>query len=184
MLPHRPSTDRDAPVDPELDDIDAYVATFDEDERRELAAAEAAIDLAILLHRARERRGLSQTAAAELAGLHQQAVSRFERPSANPRLDTVQAYLGALGYGVEIRAIDLKTGESAATAILPPPRSKTSPRVPPTETAQREHANPRTIVGRRQPVSREVPASSANPSPTTARGAGGRRSAPWRGRGA
>ena len=40
-----------------LDDIDASVATFDEEERRELAAAEAAIEIAILLHRVRERRG-------------------------------------------------------------------------------------------------------------------------------
>lgn len=107
----------------ELDDIDAYIATFDECERRELAAAEAAIDIAILLYRARERRGLSQTAAAELAGLHQQAVSRFERPSANPKLETVQAYLGALGYALELKAIDVETGDVAAEVTLPPKAS-------------------------------------------------------------
>ena len=72
------------------DDIDAYVSTFDEAERNDLAAAEAAIDIAILLHRARERRGLSQSAAARVAGLQQQAISRFERPSANPQLETIR----------------------------------------------------------------------------------------------
>jgi len=106
-------------VDAEPDDIECYVASFDEQERRDLAAAEAAIDIAILLHRARERRGLSQTAAAELAGLRQQAVSRFERPAANPQLDTIRAYLNALGYALEIRAVDATTGEVAVSVALP-----------------------------------------------------------------
>lgn len=104
----------------ELDDIDAHIETYDEGERLDLAAADAAIDLAILLYRARERRGLSQRAAAELAGLQQQAVSRFERPSADPRLETVQAYLGALGFALELKAIDVATGEVAAEVTLPP----------------------------------------------------------------
>lgn len=108
------------PAETDIDDIDAYVETFNEQERQELATAEAAIDIAILLHRARERRGLSQTAAAQLAGLHQQAVSRFERPSANPRLESIQAYLGALGYALELKAIDAETGEVAAEVTLPP----------------------------------------------------------------
>lgn len=111
---------RERPEEPELDDIDSYIATFSEDERRELVAADAAIDIAILLHRARERRGLSQTAAAQLAGLHQQAVSRFERPSSNPQLESVQAYLGALGYALALKAVDVATGEVAAEVTLPP----------------------------------------------------------------
>jgi DNA-binding phage protein len=106
----------------EPDDIEAYVATFDEEERRELAAAGAAIDIAILLNRARRQRGLSQAAAAKLTGLKQQAISRFERPDANPRLETVQAYLGALGFALELKAIDVDTGDVAAAAILPPQR--------------------------------------------------------------
>lgn len=104
----------------ELDDIEAYVATFSEDERRELAAAEATIDIAILLNRARRQRGLSQSAAAKLAGLKQQAISRFESPDANPRLETVQAYLGALGFALELKAIDVETGDVAAVIVLPP----------------------------------------------------------------
>jgi ribosome-binding protein aMBF1 (putative translation factor) len=103
-----------------LDDIEAYISTFDGDERRELEAAEVAIDIAIFLHRARQTRGLSQAAAAQRAGLKQQAVSRFERPDANPRLDTVQAYLGALGFAVKLDAVDIETGEVAASVVLPP----------------------------------------------------------------
>jgi DNA-binding phage protein len=111
------------PVDAEtveLDDIDAYIATFDEKERQELAAAEAAIDVAILLHRARERRGLSRGAAAALADLHQQAVSRLGRPSANPQLESIQAYLSALGYALALKAVDIATDETAAEITLPP----------------------------------------------------------------
>jgi DNA-binding XRE family transcriptional regulator len=112
---------RESTRDPnQFDDIEAYVATFDETERQELAAAEAAIDVAILLHHVRERRGLTQTAAAELAGLHQQAVSRLEQPDANPQLDRIQHYLGALGYALELNVIDIETGETAARATLPP----------------------------------------------------------------
>jgi DNA-binding XRE family transcriptional regulator len=112
---------RGAPVqESDLDDIEAYIATFDEDERRRLAAAEAAIDIAILLYPARERRGLSQAAAAKLAGLQQQAVSRFEQPDANPRLETIQEYLGALGYALELTAIDTETGEKTAKVLLTP----------------------------------------------------------------
>lgn len=122
--------DQGVPAEPALDDIGAYVATFNEEERRDLAAAGAAIDIAILLHRARERRGLSQTAAAKLAGLQQQAVSRFERPDTNPQLETIQAYLGALGYALELKAVDLDTGETAATAVLPPRLQKGSGRAP------------------------------------------------------
>ena len=110
----------DPTAKPNLDDIESYIAGFDEHERRELAAAEAAIDLAILLHRAREHRGLSQAAAAKLAGLKQQAVSRFEHPGVSPRLETVQSYLGALGYALEIKAIDVSTGEAAVEVLIAP----------------------------------------------------------------
>jgi hypothetical protein len=54
----------------ELDDIESSVATFGEAERRNLAA-EAAIEVAILLNRARRKRGLSQAQAARLTGLKQ-----------------------------------------------------------------------------------------------------------------
>lgn len=108
------TTPQGATVEPELDDIESYVATFDENERTNLAAAETVIDIAIMLYRARINRGLSQAVAAELAGLQQQAVSRFERPAASPRLETMQSYLAALGYALELKVIDAATGETAA----------------------------------------------------------------------
>jgi ribosome-binding protein aMBF1 (putative translation factor) len=107
-------------VDSEPDDIDAYVATCSEKERHALATADAAIDIAILLYRAREQRGLSQAAAARRAGLQQQAVSRLERSGANLQLETLRSYLGALGYVVELSVFDLDTGERALTADLAP----------------------------------------------------------------
>lgn len=86
------------------DDLDAYISTLSEAEQEDLALAGAAIDIAVFLYRARESRGLSQAAAARLAGLQQQAVSRLEQPDSNPRLDTIQRYLRALGYALEIQA--------------------------------------------------------------------------------
>jgi len=102
-----------------IDDLDAYVATLDASERDDLSAAETAIDIAILLYRARERRGLSQVAAAERAGMQQQAVSRLERPYANIHLGTLQRYLSALGYSLEISVVDEETREAAARLVLP-----------------------------------------------------------------
>jgi DNA-binding XRE family transcriptional regulator len=100
-------------------DIDDYIATFTPEEREDLALADAALDVALLLYRARDKRGLSQAAAAKLAGLHQQAVSRFEQPQANVRLDTVRRYLGALGYTVEIAVRETKTGRVLGRVALP-----------------------------------------------------------------
>lgn len=111
---------------PERDDIDAYVATFDEQERQELSAAETAMDIAILLHRAREHRGLSQGAAARRAGLQQQAISRLEQHGANPQLETIRTYLSALGFSMELSVIDLDTGETAFSMLLPPARPQRS----------------------------------------------------------
>jgi transcriptional regulator with XRE-family HTH domain len=116
------NTEQTRHPDVELDDIEAYVSTFNDEQKSELAAAEAAIDVAILLNRARRRRGLSQAAAAKLAGLKQQAVSRFESPDANPRLETIQAYLGALGYALELKAIDIETGDEVGPVV--PARSR------------------------------------------------------------
>lgn len=107
-------------------EIDDYIATFSAEERAELAAAEAAIDLAFLLHQARQAHGLSQTAAAERAGLKQQAVSRLEQPGANVQLDTVRRYLGALGYTLDLTVRETQTGRVLGNASLPPiPRPAT-----------------------------------------------------------
>jgi DNA-binding XRE family transcriptional regulator len=108
------------------DDLDAYIATFDDQEHQALAAAETAMDIAILFHRVREHRGLSQDAAARRAGLQQQAISRLEQHGANPQLETIRTYLGALGFGMELSVIDLDTGEAAFSVLLPPASSKRS----------------------------------------------------------
>jgi transcriptional regulator with XRE-family HTH domain len=104
----------------EDDDLDVYLATLSDGEREEIETAGVAIDLAVLLHHARAARGLTQSAAARRAGLAQQAVSRFERPSANLRLDTLQRYLSALGYVVEITVKDAASNAVAARLSLPP----------------------------------------------------------------
>jgi len=110
----------------QYNEIDEYIATFTNEERDQLALAEAALDVAYLLHRAREERGLSQAAAAEQAGLHQQAVSRFEQPHANLRLDTLQRYLGALGYTIDIAVKETTTGRVLGRATLPTVARRTS----------------------------------------------------------
>src|ERR687895_23333 len=104
----------------EPDDLDAYLATLSEEERTEIAIAGAAIDLAILLHRAREARGLTQAAAAARTGLTKQAVSRFEQPPTNPRVVSLRRYLGALGYEIELSVRDPSTGRVVGTLTFPP----------------------------------------------------------------
>jgi DNA-binding XRE family transcriptional regulator len=108
----------DRPTEPR-DDLDAYLSTLDDTEHGEIAAAEAAIDIAVLLYRAREHRGLSQSAAAARTGLAQQAISRIERPNTNVQLATLQKYLGALGYDIEIVIKEPDTGEIAARTTIP-----------------------------------------------------------------
>lgn len=101
---------------PVRDDLNAYIATFDEQERQELAQAGAALDLAVLLHEVRAARGLTQKDAAERAGLQQQAVSRWERAHTNVQLGTLQRYLDALGYTLDLVIRDKETGEVVSTA--------------------------------------------------------------------
>ncbi len=107
-------------------EIDAYIATFTPEEREDLAMAEAAIDLAFLLHQAREEAGLTQAAAARLAGIQQQAVSRFAQAGANVQLATLQSYLDALGYRLDLTIKEKRTGRILGnTTLAPVPRSTT-----------------------------------------------------------
>jgi len=91
-------------------EIDDYIAAFSEEEQQEYAAAATALDLAGLLYQLRQRKGLSQRGAAERTGLKQQAISRLEKAASNTQLGTLQRYLGALGYHLEISVIDNRTG--------------------------------------------------------------------------
>ena len=103
-----------------VDDLAAYVAQYSDAERDELAAADVAIDLAIMLYHLREHRGLTQEAAASRAGLQQQAVSRIERPQTNIRLDTLREYLSALGYTLELTVKEATSGDVVEQVTLPP----------------------------------------------------------------
>ena len=94
-------------------EIDDYIATFSPEERQEYSAAETALDLASLLYHIRHTHGLTQHRAAERTGLKQQAISRLEQAASNMQLGTLQRYLGALGYHIEISVIDDRTGNIA-----------------------------------------------------------------------
>lgn len=59
-----------------------------------------------------------QSQAAERAALQQQAVSRLEKAASNVQLRTLQRYLGALGYHLEISVIDNRTGNVAGKTSL------------------------------------------------------------------
>lgn len=91
--------------------IEDYIAGLSEQEQRDISQAETAIDVARLLYHAREHRQLTQAEAAEMARMRQQAISRLERPGANIQLATLQRYLDALGYTLELTLRDAETGE-------------------------------------------------------------------------
>ncbi len=99
-------------------EIDDYIATFSDEERQEYVAAETALDLACVLYHIRQEQGLTQSEAAERAGLKQQAISRLEKAASNIQLGTLQRYLGALGYSIEISVIDNRTGQVAGKTSL------------------------------------------------------------------
>lgn len=94
-------------------EIDNYIATFSDEEREEYAIAETALDFACVLYHLRQERGLTQQEAAKRSGLHQQAISRLEKAASNIQLGTLQRYLNALGYDLEISVRDSRTGKIA-----------------------------------------------------------------------
>jgi DNA-binding XRE family transcriptional regulator len=94
-------------------EIDDYIAAFSAEERKEYIAAETALDLASMLYQIRQKHGLTQRGAAERTGLKQQTISRLEQAASNIQLETLQRYLGALGYHIEISVIDDRTGNVA-----------------------------------------------------------------------
>ena len=97
-------------------EVDDYIATFSDEERQEYVAAETALDLASILYQIRQEQGLTQRK--ERAGLKQQAISRLEKAASNMQLGTLQRYLGALGYRIEISVIDNRTGNVAGKTSL------------------------------------------------------------------
>lgn len=108
---------------PTYNEIDSYISGLTDEERDKLATAETAIELAFLLHRARQLRGLTQAEAGDRAGLHQQAVSRFEQPDmklAGTKFDTLRRYLTALGYAVHMGISDAESGAMVSRIRLEP----------------------------------------------------------------
>jgi DNA-binding XRE family transcriptional regulator len=99
-------------------EIDDYIAAFSDEERQEYAVAETALDLASMLYQIRQEQGLTQQHAAERTGLKQQAISRLEKAASNMQLGTLQRYLSALGYRIEISIIDNRTGTVAGKTSL------------------------------------------------------------------
>ncbi len=65
-----------------------------------------------------ERRGLSQGAAANLAGIQAQTVSRLERGE-DARLSTLRRYLGVPRYTIENAVVEATTGAVAGRIHLP-----------------------------------------------------------------
>lgn len=98
------------------DDLDRYVASLTDDEKSELEHAHAALDLASLLYEARMARGLTQHDAASRSGLKQQAISRWETASPNIQLGTLQRYLAALGYTLDLVIHDTDSGTTLSVA--------------------------------------------------------------------
>jgi hypothetical protein len=99
-------------------EIDDYIAAFSDEERQDYSVAEIALDLASILYRVRQERGLTQHEAAERAALQQQAMSRLKKATTSVRLGALQCYLDALGYRLEISIIDNRTGNVAGKTSL------------------------------------------------------------------
>lgn len=55
-----------------------------------------------LLRRARLEAGLTQAQLAQRAGTTQSVVARIEAPGANPRVESLEALLGAMHRGIEL----------------------------------------------------------------------------------
>ena len=91
--------------------IEDYISDLTADEQQEVALAEVAIDLARMLYHAREHRQITQSEAARLTDMKQQAISRLEQPGANIQIATLQRYLSALGYTLELTIRERETDD-------------------------------------------------------------------------
>lgn len=72
------------------------------DYRREYGAAQIKSSLALLLHEARESKGLSQRELAELMGVTQAYIAKLESGDANPTFGHVGAMLATIRWGVKL----------------------------------------------------------------------------------
>jgi len=122
---------------PRFRGIDDYVAMLSDEERAALEQADEKLDLALLLYRMREDRGLSQAAAAQRSGLKQQAISRLERVPANVQFNTIGRYVEALGYTASLVVKDGATGRVVGELPVAPLLGK-----PPAQLGRRDARAP------------------------------------------
>lgn len=88
--------------------------------RKQDPTAASKYDLGEVLRQVRERRGLSQRAAAFETGIQPSTVNRAERGEGSLRLATLQAYLAGLDCSLELTIRDRETDEVIGMALLPP----------------------------------------------------------------
>lgn len=86
--------------------------------RNELAAAELALDVQALIHRAFEENSTTARAIAELLGVTEGRVSQIRNGDGNVRISTLAKVMSALGKRVRISVADLEEvdGTGAPTA--------------------------------------------------------------------
>jgi transcriptional regulator with XRE-family HTH domain len=71
-----------------------------------------------VLRALRARRGLSQLAAADAAGMQPQTVRQLEQAGGDPRLGTLRRYAAGLGCGVELVLRDADTGDAVGRVAI------------------------------------------------------------------
>jgi len=76
--------------------------------------------IAALLRRLREQRELSIAAAAGLADVQPNTISRLERGASDVGLDTLHRYLGGLGFALEVVVTEVETGKERGRLRLKP----------------------------------------------------------------
>lgn len=86
--------------------------------RNELAAAELALDVQALIHRAFEENPMTARVVAELLGVTEGRVSQIRNGDGNVRISTLAKVMSALGKRVRISVADLEAadGGGASTA--------------------------------------------------------------------
>ena len=106
--------------DNEIDDINDYIATMTQEERDGLIVAQAALDLATLLDRARMRHDSTSDAPDKAPNLGTSAYEAIERAGVAQPLRAFRRYLRVLGYEMELNVVDAESGAPAIRVVLPP----------------------------------------------------------------
>jgi len=90
----------------EFHNWDEIEARYRDDPKRQanIARHKRRLENAIALYELRTKRGKTQTAVAAEIGVSQRRVSQIEH-AANPTIDTLEAYVKALGGKLEVRAV-------------------------------------------------------------------------------